>query len=69
MEAERPSNKERRSYDSLIGWAVGGAILTGFGGLLFALIGGLFGDWSGAGISLVASAIAFGSLLNGLLRG
>lgn len=58
----------RDRIDGFIGAAVYGAVITGFGGILFALVAVLAGNWPAAGIGLAASAIAFGSLANALLR-
>jgi hypothetical protein len=45
-----------------------GAILTGFAALLFSLLAHLSGDATGAGLGLIAAALAFGLLANACFR-
>ncbi len=54
--------------DSLLGTALVASMVTGAGGILAAVAAALSGEWVGAGICLLAAALAFGSASNALLR-
>jgi hypothetical protein len=53
---------------ALPGLAVLGAFVTGVCGLLVAVVAVVSGDFVGAGVGLVASALAFGLLANAVFR-
>ena len=46
----------------------GGSVITGFGGGVFAINAALDNQFIGAGVSLAASALAFGVLAYAFLR-
>jgi hypothetical protein len=48
--------------------ALYGCVVAGLGGFGVALFGLFWGDVGAAGVGVAASAIAFGSLANALLR-
>ncbi len=54
---------QRGPYAVLVGLAAVGCGLTGVVGFVLALINALGGEWLGAGVCLIAAALAFGLLL------
>ena len=54
--------------DKLPGYAVGGALVVGVSGLILALLALIFGNFAGAGLCLIAAALAFGLLANAIYR-
>lgn len=52
----------------VVGLSVILGIITGFIGLVVTYFAFFGADWTGAGISLVATALAFGLVANALLR-
>jgi uncharacterized membrane-anchored protein len=59
---------EEKQPHQLIGVILYGALITGIASLLAAVVAFFSGDLSGAGMCLVAAALAFGLTLNALLR-
>jgi hypothetical protein len=57
-----------RSGDALVGLAALGCGVTGTVGIVSAVWALVAGEFSAAGLSLAAAALAFGLLANGLLR-
>ena len=55
-------------FDAILGIVVVAGLATGFAGLIVALFAIFTGDWTGAGLGLVAAALAFGLLANAILR-
>jgi len=53
-------SKESDDAFTMLGLAIAGALITGFFGILFAIISILGGNQIGADLCLVASALAFG---------
>ena len=49
-------------------YALFGALFIGFASIVFALIAGYWGSWTGAGACLLAGAFAFGLVINAILR-
>lgn len=68
MIEDQDHQRASRRADWLIGLATYGSALAGGIGILVALVAAFDGSWDAAGICLIASAIAFGSLANALLR-
>jgi hypothetical protein len=60
-------NKPSRS-ENLLGVTVIFGLISGFTGLIVAVIAIFDADWTGAGLCLLASALAFGLLANAFLR-
>ena len=54
--------------DTLVGIAVAAGMTTGGLSLVVAVVAVLGRDWMGAGVCLVAAALAFGLTANALLR-
>jgi uncharacterized membrane protein len=54
--------------NAVVGLSVMSGIITGLIGLVVAYFAFSGADWAGAGISLVADALAFGLVANALLR-
>ncbi len=52
----------------LIGTVAVGAVLTGVGGLLVALLAASNAEFVAAGLCLIAAALSFGLLANAILR-
>lgn len=52
----------------LTGFSIIVSLVTGIASLVVAILALINADWTGAGIALVAAALAFGLLLNALLR-
>lgn len=52
----------------LTGFSIIVSLVTGIASLVVAIFALINADWTGAGIALVAAALAFGLLLNALLR-
>ncbi len=61
---EKKSNRS----ETLLGIVVIAVLITGFAGLLAAVFALFNAQWIGAGLCLGASALAFGLLVNALLR-
>lgn len=59
---------ENRRTHIVIGASVYGGLLVGLSSLLVAYAAFSNMDWTGAGVSLVAGALAFGLLANAVLR-
>jgi hypothetical protein len=57
-----------RKFNTLIGFAAVGAVLTGVGALLVALLAVSNAEFVAAGLCLTAAALAFGLLANAILR-
>jgi hypothetical protein len=55
--------------NAVVGLAVILGVITGLIGLVVTYFAFFGADWTGAGISLVAAARAFGLVANALLRG
>ena len=60
--------KRHRKFDAVLGLVVIGSLVTGFAGLIAALLAFSSYNWIGIGICLGAAALAFGLLANALLR-
>jgi hypothetical protein len=56
------------TFDAIIGTIVVGCLVTGLAGLLGALFAFFSGGWLGAGVCLVAAALALGLAANAVLR-
>ena len=54
--------------EAFLGMALTGAFAVGVLALLAAIIAFSSADWTGTGLSLMASALAFGLLSNAFLR-
>ena len=52
----------------LPGYAAAGALIIGLAGFVLGLVAVFFADFSGAGMCLAASALAFGLLANAIYR-
>ncbi len=61
-------DKQAFRITTMVGQSVLAGMVTGFAGLVVATFSFFSGDWIGAGVCLVASAVAFGFLANALLR-
>ena len=59
---------ERSSLRGLIGFAMLGLCVIGMAAAFVALLALTRSDFVGGGVSLVASALSFGLLLNGVVR-
>jgi hypothetical protein len=57
-----------RRGDMLVGLATAGTAITGVGALFVALFAFFTGRWEATGVCLVAAAIAFGAVVNAVLR-
>lgn len=57
-----------RKFNTVIGLAVVGAVLTGIGALLVALLAASNYEFVAAGLCLTAAALSFGLLANAILR-
>jgi hypothetical protein len=57
-----------RKFNTLIGFAAGGAVLTGAGSLLVGLLAVSNYEFAAAGLCLIAAALSFGLLANAILR-
>lgn len=65
----RPSNPRAPDrVHSLVGASTIACVLVGVVGLGAAVVAWGDNDWQGGGLCLLASAVAFGLLLNALLR-
>jgi hypothetical protein len=60
--------KKPARSENLLGIVVIFGLITGFAGLLAAVAAFFSAEWVGAGVCLVASALAFGLLANAFLR-
>ncbi len=60
--------KNSRSLNSIIGLALTGSLLTGLVGFIAGLIALLAGEPIAAGTCLISAALAFGLLINAILR-
>ncbi len=60
--------KKPSSFEKILGIAVVTGMITGFGGIVAAIFALINADWIGAGLCLLAAALAFGLLVNALLR-
>jgi hypothetical protein len=60
--------EERNGLNRLIGLALVGCAFIGIAAFVAALAAFVLGDATGAGVCLIASALAFGLLANALLR-
>jgi hypothetical protein len=60
--------EKRTGLDTLIGLGTLGSAVIGVVGFVAALIAFFSGDLVGAGVCLIASALAFGLLANAVLR-
>lgn len=63
-----PGGPDTRRAEGYVGMALYGCVVAGLGGFGVALFGLFWGEISAAAIGVAASAIAFGSLANALLR-
>lgn len=54
--------------ETLVGAALLSGMLTGFAGLVIAVIAVLNTDWVASGLGLIAAALAFGLVANAALR-
>jgi hypothetical protein len=54
--------------EKYVGTAVITGLITGFAGLFAAVVAFIYGEWVGAALCLLASALAFGLQANALLR-
>jgi hypothetical protein len=63
-----PASSDTRRAEGYVGIALYGSVVAGLGGFGVGFFGLIFGNFIGAGIGVVASAIAFGALANALLR-
>jgi len=61
-------DKKPNRFELVLGLAVVATLATGLIGLVMAAIASFNSDWTGAGLSLVAAALAFGLLTNAVLR-
>ena len=61
-------DKKAEKVNTLLGITMAASLVTGFGALFTAFLASLSDDWVGAGICLVASAIAFGSVAHLIVR-
>lgn len=57
-----------RRVDALIGAACIGAVVTGFIGIIAAIVSVVSMNPVGAGVSIIGAGLAFGLLANALLR-
>jgi hypothetical protein len=67
-----PPDGENEGQTRPMSWVVGvatlGSVIAGVIALFASLFAFASGEWQAAGVCLVASAIAFGSLANAVLR-
>ena len=61
-------SSDTRKAEGYVGIALYGCVMAGLGGLGIGLLGLFFSRWEAAAVGVAASAIAFGSLANALLR-
>ncbi len=61
-------NSKANKYEMVLGISVIAGLVTGIASLLVSIFAFFNSDWTGAGICLVAAAIAFGLLVNALLH-
>ena len=68
MSQESESGKD--NVAGLVGWSARGLFFVGVSSVLVALVAliGEEADFDGAGLCLIAAALGFGLLLNGMLR-
>lgn len=59
---------DRPKAPAILGLSVLGAFITGVAGLAVCVLAALSADFAGAGVGLVASALAFGLLANAVFR-
>lgn len=57
-----------RTGSAIAGLTVGGALLTGAGGIFGAFVETVRGEFIGGALYLVAAAVAFGMLANAVYR-
>jgi hypothetical protein len=57
-----------KTLGAMMGIAAGGSAVTGFAAFIVGIIAALSGSPAGAGLALVAAALAFGLLANAVLR-
>jgi hypothetical protein len=62
-------SENRRLLDAIIGLATLGSAIVGVAGFLVALFAFFNGDFTAAGVCLIAAALSFGLLANAVLRG
>lgn len=68
---DESTNREKRANFGYVGWAAYGLFAVGTGAGLVAIVALFHGpepNFTGAGVCLIASALGFGLLLNGMLR-
>ena len=61
-------SKDHKTLGSTIGIAVFGGAITGIAGIVVGVAAAIVGEPLGAGLALVAAALAFGLLANAVLR-
>jgi hypothetical protein len=61
-------DKKPNNFDFIVGVAVIAGLITGCLGLSLAAFALIKAEWIGVGLSLLAAALAFGLLTNGILR-
>jgi hypothetical protein len=61
-------SSDRPNAPAILGLSVLGAFITGIAGLIVFVLAVLNADFVGAGVGLVASALAFGLLANAVFR-
>jgi hypothetical protein len=63
-----PGSRDTSRAEGYVGVALYGSVVTGLAGLGVALFGMFSGQLQAAALGVLAAAIAFGALINALLR-
>lgn len=66
MDDKKPAPRDR--VYGLIGAVVMACVVVGTVGIVAAIFAAGKSDWTGVGVCLLASSIAFGALFNGMTR-